>query len=147
MRPLPTRLASLVVASIAVVGCSLASSPAAPTVNDAWARPAPAGGQSAAYFTITNPATTSDALVSATSPGAGMVDVHETSVDGAGMSAMQPVAKVVIPAGQSVVFKPGSYHLMLMDVTAELTPGGTIELDLVFEHAGKVVVRAAIRPA
>ena len=76
-----------------------------------------------------------------------MVEVHETSVDGAGMTDMQPVAKVVIPAGQSVVFKPGSYHLMLMDLTAELTAGETIELDLVFEHAGKVVVRAAIRQA
>lgn len=147
MRPLLVRLAVLVVAAIAFAGCSLASSAAAPTVNDAWARPAPTGGQSAAYFTITNSATTADALVSATSPGASMVGVHETAVSGSGMSDMHPVARVDIPAGQSVVFKPGSYHLMLMDLSGDLVAGGTIELHLVFEHAGTVVVKAAIRQA
>jgi copper(I)-binding protein len=144
MRPLLSRLIVLIVAAVAVAACSTATS-AAPTVNAAWARPAAAGGQSAAYFTITNPSTTADSLVSASSPGASTVDVHETNVDGAGMSAMHPVERVDIPAGQSVVFKPGSYHLMLMGLTDALTVGGTIELDLVFEHAGKVVVQAPIR--
>ena len=147
MRLLFIRLATLVIASTAVVACGPSPAAATPTVTDAWARPAPGGGQSAAYFTITNPATTTEALVSATSPGASMVTVHETSVDGAGMSDMHPVAKVDIPAGQSVLFKPGSYHLMLMGLTGDLTAGGTIELHLVFEHAGTVVVKAAIRPA
>jgi copper(I)-binding protein len=36
---------------------------------------------------------------------------------------------------------------MLMGLTGELTAGGTIELHLVFEHAGEVVVKAAIRQA
>ena len=147
MRPPFIRLATLVIASIALVACGPSSGSTTPTVNDAWARPAPSGGQSAAYFTITNPATTAEALVSATSPGATMVSVHETSVDGAGMSDMHPVARVNVPAGQSVEFKPGSYHLMLMGLTSELTAGGTIELHLVFEHAGTVVVKAAIRQA
>jgi len=145
MRPLLIRAAILAIVSIALVACSSSSGSAIPTVNDAWARPAANGGQSAAYFTITNPAATADALVSATSPGATTVSVHETSVDGSGMSDMHPVARVDVPAGQSVVFKPGSYHLMLMGLTGELAAGSTIELHLVFEHAGTVVVKAAIR--
>ena len=34
---------------------------------------------------------------------------------------------------------------MIMGLKSELAVGGTIELDLVFEHAGKVVVQAEIR--
>ena len=147
MRPPLIRLAMLVIASFAFVACGPSSGSTTPTVTDAWARPGPIGGQSAAYFTITNPATTTEALVSATSPGASIVSVHETSVDGAGMSDMHPVARVDVPAGQSVEFKPGSYHIMLMGLTSELTAGGTIELHIVFEHAGTVVVKAAIRQA
>ena len=74
-----------------------------------------------------------------------MATVHETSVDGAGTAAMKPVDRVELPAGDTVEFKPGSYHVMLMGLSKDLTAGGTIELDLVFEHAGKVVVKAEIR--
>lgn len=146
MRP-SRSLALLVAASvIAIAGCGPgAPSSAAPTVSEAWARSAPAAGQSAAYFTISNPATTADTLLSASSPDVGMVELHQTWMDGSGMSGMHPVERVEVPAGGSVVFQPGGYHLMLMDMSAELVAGRTIELDLVFEHAGKVVIMAEIR--
>jgi hypothetical protein len=115
------------------------------SISGAWARPAAAGGQSAAYLTMTNTSGTMDALLSATSPAAGKVELHETSIDGSGMTGMHPVARVDVPAGQAVELKPGSYHLMLMGLTGELAVGKTIELDLVFEKAGKVVVQAEIR--
>ncbi len=121
------------------------SSAVAPSVSGAWARAAAAGGQSAAYFTLSNPTGSADALISATSPVAGMATVHETSVDGAGTAAMKPVGRVELPAGDTVEFKPGSYHVMLMGLTKDLAAGQTIELDLVFEHAGTVVVKAEVR--
>lgn len=138
---------ALVIAACGSSGGSSAASAAAPQVSGAWARSAPNAGQSAAYFTISNPSTAADALLSASSPDAGMVEVHETSTDGSGMTGMHPVERVAIPAGGSVTFKPGSYHLMLMDLHAALSAGGTVELDLVFEHGGKVVVKAEIRNA
>lgn len=144
----PRRLHLLIaVAAIVLAACGTGAAPSggAPTVSGAWARPAVADGQSAAYFTITNPSTTNDALLSAASPSAGTVEVHETSTDSSGMTGMHPVARVDIPAGGAIQFKPGSYHLMLMRLTGELALGRTIELDLVFEHAGKVVVMAEIR--
>ena len=122
-----------------------ASSAVAPSVSGAWARPAAAGGQSAAYFTLSNPTGSADALISATSPAAGMAMVHETSVDGAGTAAMRPVGRVELAVGDTVEFKPGSYHLMLMGLTKDLAVGQTVELDLVFEHAGTVVVKAEVR--
>lgn len=148
MRPhLQRLLIAIVAVALAACGSGAASSAAAPSVSDAWARPAAAAGESAAYFTITNSSGTADALLSATSPGAGTVELHETSTDSSGMTGMHPVARVDIPAGQAVQLKPGGYHFMLMGLTGELAVGKTIELDLVFEHAGKVVVMAEIRQA
>jgi copper(I)-binding protein len=145
MRPRSFRRLVPLVAVLALAGCGSAASSGAATISDAWARPAAAGGMSAAYFTITNTSTTADALLSVSSPSAAMVQLHETSVDAAGVAAMHPVARVAVQAGGSVAFKPGSYHLMLMGLTSELSAGKTIQLDLVFEHAGKVVVQAEIR--
>ncbi len=138
-----------IVALSVLGGCSsnAGASVTGPAVTGAWARASSAAGPSAAYFTITNATSTADALVSASSPAAATVEIHETSTDDAGMMGMQPVATVEVPAGGSVEFKPGSFHLMLTDLTGELTVGQTIELDLVFEHGGTVVVMAEVRQA
>ncbi len=145
MRPRFVLAAALVLALAACSPGSTASSAVGPTVTGAWARAAAAGGGSAAYFTLKNPTASDDALLSVTTPAADMAQVHETAVDGAGTAAMKPVDRVNIPAGDTVEFKPGSYHVMLMGLSKDLTVGGTVELDLVFEHAGKVVVKADIR--
>ena len=135
--------AAVVATVVAIGACSGAS--ATPTIGQAWARSAPAGGNSAAYLTITAASGQADALLSASSPAADMVQLHEASTDTSGMTGMHPVDRLDIPAGGSVALEPGGYHLMIMGLKSELTVGGTIEVDLVFEHAGKVVVQAEIR--
>ena len=138
------RLLSVAVVTLAVLAaCSVAAS--APTIAGAWARPAPVGGDTAAYLTITTGAGQADALLSASSPGANMVQVHEVSTDASGMTGMHPIDRLDIPAGTTVTLEPGGHHLMVMGVTSELAVGGKLELDLVFEHAGKIVVQAEIR--
>jgi hypothetical protein len=44
-----------------------------------------------------------------------------------------------------VTLQPGGHHLMIMGLSRPLTAGGTLELDLVFEKAGKVAVMAEVR--
>jgi periplasmic copper chaperone A len=137
------RLLSAVVATIlAVAACSGAT---APTIAQAWARPAAAGAETAAYLTITSAPGKADALVSASSPGAAEVQLHEVSTDAAGMTGMHPIDHLDIHAGETVQLKPGGFHLMVMGLKSELTVGGTLELELVFENAGKVVVQAEVR--
>ena len=139
-------LAALVVAAVvAVAACSSAA--AAPTIAQAWARLAPAGGNSAAYLTITAATGQADTLLSASSPAADMVQLHEVSTDASGMTGMHQIERLEIPAGATVTLEPGGHHLMIMGVKSELVVGATIELDLVFEHAGKVVVQAEIKQA
>jgi copper(I)-binding protein len=146
MRPNRSMLALLAVAvGAAALLAACSGSVAKPQVSDAWARPGTASAESAAYLAITAPSGQGDALLSASSPAANMVQLHEVSTDAAGMTGMHHIERLDIPAGETVRLEPGGYHLMLMGLTAELAVGGTIELTLVFERAGSVVVQAEIR--
>jgi copper(I)-binding protein len=74
MRPSRLLLALMAVAvgaAALIAACS--GAPAKPVIGDAWARPGTAGAESAAYFAITAPSGQGDALLSASSPAANMV--------------------------------------------------------------------------
>jgi copper(I)-binding protein len=116
------------------------------SVTGAWVRP-PAGMATpgAAYLVITNSGGEADALVGISSPVAASVELHETSTDASGMTGMHPISRLVIGPGASVALQPGGYHLMLMGIGSTLKVGDTVELELQFERAGKVVVQAEVR--
>lgn len=144
MRPRPVLRSALVAMAALLAACS---SPAAAglSVADAWVRPSVSGAGTAAYFTITNPATAEDALLSVTSPAASEVQLHQTTTDASGMTGMSPVTEIAVPAGGSTALTPGGYHVMIMGLAQDLTVGGTLELQLRFRNAGTLTVQAAIR--
>lgn len=116
------------------------------TVTEAWVRvPSNAMGPAGAYMTIANSGGADDALVSASSPAAGSVEIHQTMTDASGMTGMSPVDRIAIPAGKSASLAPGGFHMMLMDLSKTLAAGDKVELDLTFEKAGKVTVQAEVR--
>ena len=47
--------------------------------------------------------------------------------------------------GGSVRLAPGGSHVMLGGLTSALAAGTTIELQLLFEHAGTITIPATIR--
>jgi copper(I)-binding protein len=80
----------------------------------------------------------------------GMDGMSEDTTDGMsggmdGMMSMREVASIPVPAGEQVVLEPGGYHIMLIDLTAPLVEGETIQLALQFEKAGMVMVTAEVR--
>lgn len=100
----------------------------------------PAVGQSTAagYFTLRNGGGEGDRLVSATSPAAASVEIHShMMMDGGGMMMMK-VDGVDVPAGKTVEFKTGGYHLMLFGYTPQ-TRGDT-PVTLTFAKSGDVQV-------
>lgn len=141
--PVVVRLALVTVATI-LVACT-GSTSANLSIADAWARPAATGAETAAYFTITNPGTAEDTLLSVSSPDASMAQLHKTSTDASGMTGMSPVPDIAVPAGGTVTLAPGGFHVMLMGLGHDLTVGGTLELHLLFRNAGTVTVQAAVR--
>jgi len=114
-------------------------------ILDAWARatPAKAGG---AFLTIRNDGDTADQLTGASSTIAPMVGVHETIADN-GVMKMRPVGSIDLPPHQTVMLKPGGYHVMLMGLANPLKEGDTFPLDLTFAHAGKVTVTVTVKAA
>jgi copper(I)-binding protein len=146
MRPHLVRILVLVGATAIVAallgGCS---SGGGPTVADPWVRLPAAADQTAAYMTITNPGSSPDALLSASSPAAKSVELHQSTTDASGMTSMTPVERLEIPAGGTVELKPGGYHLMMMGLTSQLAVGSKVDLELVFEKAGKVTVTAEVK--
>jgi len=75
-------------------------------------------------------------LVSVSTPVAGIVEVHEMAMDGQVMR-MRAVPALPLPAGKPVDFKPGGYHVMLMDLKQPVKAGDQVPLTLVFEGADK----------
>lgn len=134
-------------AGLAAGGCSSAPGTPAPTVavTDAWARPAPVGGESAAYLTIINSGS-ADILRSVRCTIAGSAMLHQTSTDTAGMTGMSMLADLPVPAGATVRLEPGGTHLMLAELTRALAAGERIDLQLTFERAGEIDVPAVVRP-
>ncbi len=146
MRPRLAR--TLVLAgSIAILATLLAGcSSGGPTAADPWVRlPVAGSDQTAAYMTITNPGSSPDALLSASSPAASSVELHQSMTDASGMTSMTPVERLEVPAGGTVELKPGGYHLMMMGLQSQLSSGSKVDIELVFEKAGKVKVTAEVR--
>lgn len=89
------------------------------------------------------------ALVSATSPVAGTVEIHEMVLENNVMK-MRPIPKLDLPAGKGVQLKPGGrYHVMLMDLKQPLQKGETVPITLKVEGKDKslktVEVKAEVR--
>ena len=135
--------------SPAAPAASLASQSMAPAtlaVESAWARVSPMVDRAgAAYAVIRNSGTTDDALIAVTTPAATVVELHETVPTASGEMMMQPVVSIPVPAGGMAELKPGGYHMMLIDLTAPLVEGSTIELTLTFQGGTVLTVPAEVR--
>ena len=113
-------------------------------VENAYTRATMPGQQVAGGFMkIENKAGPADQLISASSPVAGEVQLHEMSMEGNVMK-MRQVKDIAVPAGGSVELKPGGLHLMFMNIKAPLSAGETVPVKLKFAKAGEVEVRMPV---
>ena len=138
--------------ALAAAGAAFAQEYAAGAlrIDHPWTRPTAAGAPAAAgYMEIRNTGRSADRLVSAATPHAARVEIHQSSMEG-GMMRMKALPEgVEIPAGGSVSLAPGGLHLMLFGPKAAVATGDRIPLTLTFARAGKVQVELAAesRPA
>ena len=84
------------------------------------------------YLTITNHGKADDALISASADFAGRVELHEMLMDGDVMKMRERKAGIAVPAGSTVMLKPGGLHLMLMGLKQTLQGGQKLEVELNF---------------
>ena len=125
----PTFTTSLL-AALVLLGSAAAH--AEVTVAEPWVRATvPAQKATGAFMQLESDA---DArLVSAASPVAGVVEIHEMVMDKDVMK-MNRVDALALPAGQAVELKPGGYHVMLMDLKGQVKEGDQVPLTLTVEN-------------
>lgn len=111
-----------------------------------WARATPKGATvGGGYMKITNNGTMPDRLIGGASPVAGRFEIHEMSVDDKGVMRMRMLKDgLEIKPGQTVELKPGSFHVMLVDLKQPLHEKDRVKGTLIFEKAGTVEVEYAV---
>jgi len=116
---------------------------AAVKVEGAWARASVPGQMgTGAFMKLT--AKDGAKLVGASSPVAGVTEVHEMKMEGDVMK-MRAVPAIDLPAGKAVELKPGGYHVMLLDLKAPLATNTTVPLTLTFKDAKGVESRVELK--
>ena len=109
-------------------------------IENAYTRATVPGQMAAGGFMKVENKGVVDLLVSASSPAAGEVQLHEMAMEGNVMK-MRQVKDIPVPAGGAVELKPGGMHLMFMNIKAPLVAGETIPVKLKFAKAGEVEVK------
>ncbi len=115
----------------------------------AYAMRTPPNGQTstAAYFTVTNTGSSADRLLSVSCACARSAMLH-TTTHTQGMVGMTDTPDgFPLPAGQTLVFKPGGIHVMLMGLTGALKEGDRVDLVVTFAKAGPVTLHVPVRDA
>lgn len=119
-------------AASAVLGTTAAF--AQTTVKDAWVRGTVAQQKSSGlFFSITS--AKGGRLVSASSPVAGVAEIHEMSMQGDVMKMRALPDGLALPAGKAVDLSPGGYHVMLLDLKQPLKTGESVPVTLTVQDA------------
>ena len=116
------------------------------SISNPWIRfitpSTPAGG----YFTVTNAGAKPVVIIGASSPACGSVMLHQTHELG-GVSSMDMVSQVTVPAHGNVKFQPGGYHLMCMSPTTDMRVGTTVPMTIRLQDNRQITKPFTVRGA
>jgi len=102
------------------------------------------GTTSAAYLTLRNNGKEADWLINVHSDIAEFAELHASQTT-EGVTSMEKVDRVEIPAQGTAALEPGGMHIMLIGLKQDLNPGATIRLTLEFEQSSPIEVEAEVR--
>ncbi len=105
-------------------------------LTNAWIRPSPEGGNSAAYLNLYNGTNHADTLLSIETDIAPEAEIHET-FEQDGMTGMRPAGEQIIAPDSNLELQPGGLHLMVIGLNRALAEGDSVSLNLEFAVAGK----------
>ncbi|MGE0698664.1 MAG: copper chaperone PCu(A)C [Hyphomicrobiaceae bacterium] len=114
-------------------------------ISTPWSRATPAAAKVAGGFmTIENTGKESDFLIGGSLVRSGRVEIHEMAVEKDVMKMRELPNGLEIKPGEKVTLKPGSFHVMFMELKEPLKEGDSVEGTLVFKTAGTVTVKYAV---
>ncbi len=113
-------------------------------IDHPWSREAPPTATViAGFFQLKNNAQLDDYLISASTPVAKRVEIHTHEMSD-GMMQMKQIDRVKVAAQETVMFKPGGYHLMIFNPEKAYKQGERFPMTLTFQNAGEVQVELAV---
>ncbi|WP_394757652.1 copper chaperone PCu(A)C [Rhodoferax sp.] len=120
--------------SVSLAAAACVAHAGAIEVDNAWVRATVKGQQATgAFMTLT--AKEGARLVGASSPVAGVSQLHQMTMDAGVMKMGEVKGGLDLPAGKAVALKSGGYHLMLLDLKSTLLKGSSVPLTLMFKDA------------
>ena len=138
-------LLALLLAALATSGHTQDYKAGSLVITHPWTRATPKGAAVAGgYVKIANTGSTPDRLTGGSADVSGKFEVHEMSMDGGVMKMRELKDGLEIPPGATVELKPGSYHIMMMNLSRPLAKGDKVKASLSFEKAGKVDVEFTV---
>lgn len=115
------------------------------SVEDGWVRwVPPVSGNSAAYFKLSNNGSTPVDLVAVESAVAKAVELHTVEKSGELMQ-MKQLDRITVLAGGSVIFQPGSYHVMLIGLKEPLQEKQNVAMTLRFSDGETLPVLLPVK--
>lgn len=115
------------------------------TVTEAWVRlPPPGAKNTGAFMLLTNDSKADRKLVSASNPASKVTELH-THLNEGGVMRMRQVPSMEVKAGGKTELKPGSLHVMLIDLVGALKEGEQVPLTLTFDDGSWVEVKAMVK--
>ena len=117
------------------------------SVLNAYVRLAPPGAKvTGAFMTLRNAGDREARLLSAVAAAASVTELHSHSNDD-GVMRMRQVKEIIVPAKGEVHLKPGSFHVMLIDMKTPLKEGDQVAISLGFaDGSSKRAEVPVIRP-
>ena len=117
------------------------------TVQDPYVRLAPPNAPATgAFMVIKNNGDKDVKVVKADNPASRVTELHNHINDG-GVMKMRPVNGIDIKAKGEAVLKPGSLHVMLIDLKAPMKEGDVVPITLDFDDGSSKKVEAkVVRP-
>lgn len=116
-------------------------------ITHPWSRETPSGaGVAGGFLKVTNTGKESDRLVGGSFVASKRIEIHEMAMD-SGMMKMRELPRgLEIKPGETVELKPGSFHVMFMELNKPFKAGDLVKGTLVFEKAGTIDVEYKIEP-
>lgn len=97
-----------------------------------------------AFMVLSNTSDKALDLVAAASAIANVTELHETTMQANGVMKMQKIEKMTIPAKGTLALKPGSYHIMLINLNQTLETGKAYPIQLSFSDGSTQTVNAKV---
>ena len=117
-------------------------------ITNPWVRVVPPGSRNTAGYMSIRSVRKADALVRASVPSsiAMKTELHLSRMDpDTGQMMMVQQKRIGIPRNRTRPLKMGSYHIMIMGLKKDITPGMRIPITLKFLRAGTVKVTAVAK--